>query len=101
MWVVLIVVLVIITAMLLLRAAGSNESTSKVMLVAYHAVREKYPDISDREVLLKVLKLRPPFSTYSESALMGIVDMCPEIEALTAFVIGFDSAERKRKIEGV
>ncbi len=61
------------------------------MMVSYFAAREALgPDEPEEEVLCKVLGTRPPFQNYSKDMLKDIVAMCPDIDSLTAFVIGFD-----------
>jgi hypothetical protein len=61
------------------------------MYAVYHAAREALgPDAPEEEILYHVLKTRPPFSNFPEDCLREIVEECPDIDSLIAFVIGFD-----------
>ncbi|MCC6961744.1 MAG: hypothetical protein IT585_00680 [candidate division Zixibacteria bacterium] len=88
---ILVVFGIVVAAIILLRFLGSGYITKKTMMASYFAARESLgPDVAEEEVLCSVLKTRPPFRRYTEEMLRDIVAMCPDINALTAFVIGFD-----------
>lgn len=88
---ILVVLGLVAAAVILLRFLGSGYITKKTMIATYFAARESLgPDAPEEEVLRSVLRTRPPFRSYTEEMLKDIVAMCPDINALTAFVIGFD-----------
>lgn len=89
--VIVIAIVVVVLLVLFLRLMGSEGATKRTMLATYYTVRESLgPNAAESDVLRHVLKTRPPFNTYFEDMLNDIVEGCPDIQALTAFVIGFD-----------
>ena len=88
---VLVVIGVLFAVIMLVRFIGGEKMTIRTMGASYYGYREMMgPSTTEVEVLARTLKSRPPFDTYTDDMIREIIELCPDIEALTAFVIGFD-----------
>ena len=70
---------------------GSPEQSAKVMKFSYQAMRSKYPNESEQEILFRVLKARYP--AWDNERIQMLLGDCRSIDYLIKIVIYYESGK--------